>query len=220
MRWLERSLVYVMVAAASVALALPSSAWAAKNGDPCPGNSCEAPGQVVKLNKGNSDIQGNVKTKQHIYYEGDALQVSVKFSRGLELLANETVAAHLVVISQDTSIFSVPVETTIGEVERMFFDLVVTTETLPVGQYQVALVVTLPDGDPLNLQDWYNGFRGLLDVEGIYISDEPLPEDADADGECDFDQDGDGFCDDQNMTDDDDDIDDDIDDEVTAAVVD
>ena len=84
-----------------------------------------------------------------------------------------------------------------------------TTETLPAGQYQLGLVVTVPNGDPTNLQDWYGGFRGLLDMEGVYISAELLPEDADGDGECDFDADGDGFCDDQSQSDDDDGIDDD-----------
>jgi len=206
-----------------VTLAIPSLALAKKDENACPGNSCDAPGQIdqsskgnsaapgqfIKLSKGNSDLKGNLKTKQHIYYEGDSLEVSVKFSRGLDLLADGTVATHIVVITPEANLFSVPVETPVGGNERMFFDIVVTTETLPAGQYQVALIATIPDGDPTNLQQWYNGFRGLLDMEGIYISDEPLSEDANSDGECDFDADGDGFCDEDSLEDNDDNIDDD-----------
>lgn len=223
MKSLKGQLMALLVVLFSMTLVIPSMALAKKDENACPGNSCDAPGQtdqsskensgapgqLIKLSKGNSDLKGNLKTKQHIYYEGDSLEVSVKFSRGLDLLADGTVATHIVVITPEADLFSVPVESTIGGNERMFFDIVVTTETLPVGQYQVALIATIPAGDPANLQHWYNGFRGLLDMEGIYISDEPLPEDANSDGECDYDADGDGFCDEEGLEDNDDGVDDD-----------
>ena len=211
----------LIIAITAITVWMPASAEARRGDGSCPGNSCNAPGQQSQtmpdqnqpmqhqLMRGRSDFKGNLKTRQHIYYAGDPLEVSIKFSRGWNLLADGTAVAHIVVILPNTSMFSVPVERSIGGNDRMFFDFTVTTETLPAGQYQLGLIVTIPDGDPTNLQDWYSGFRGLLDMEGIYISAESLPEDANGDGECDYDTDGDGFCDDQSMGDNDDNVDDD-----------
>ena len=40
-----------------------------------------------KVKNGKSEFQGNLKTGQHIYYAGDALDISVQFARGGALLA-------------------------------------------------------------------------------------------------------------------------------------
>ena len=178
--------------------------------DSSPGNSANAPGQAKKLSKGSSDVKGNLKVSQHIYYEGDTIEVSIKFSRGWELLAEGTVDAHVVVITPAAELLSFPVDPSTGPSDRKFFNVELeSSDTLPVGQYQLALILTIPDGDSANLVDWYNGFRGLMDMEGLLISSQFLAEDADMDGECDFDVDGDGFCDEESGTDADDNIDDD-----------
>ncbi len=175
-----------------------------------PGNSANAPGQAKKLSKGSSDVKGNLKVSQHIYYEGDTIEVSIKFSRGWELLAEGTVDAHVVVITPAAELLSFPVDPGIGPSDRKFFNVdLPESGTLPIGQYQLALILTIPDGDSANLVDWYNGFRGLMDMEGLLISAQPLAEDANMDGECDFDFDDDGFCDEESGTDDDDNTDDD-----------
>lgn len=178
--------------------------------DSSPGNSANAPGQAKKLSKGSSDVKGNLKVSQHIYYEGDTIEVSIKFSRGWELLAEGAVDAHVVVITPEAELLSFPVDPSIGPSDRKFFNIdLPESETLPIGQYQLALILTIPDGDSANLVDWYNGFRGLMDMEGLLISSQFLAEDANMDGECDFDVDGDGFCDEESGTDADDNIDDD-----------
>lgn len=178
--------------------------------DSSPGNSANAPGQAKKLSKGSSDVKGNLKVSQHIYYEGDTIDVSIKFSRGWELLAEGTVDAHVVVITPAAELLSFPVDPSTGPSDRKFFNIELeSSDTLPVGQYQLALILTIPEGDSTSLADWYNGFRGLMDMEGLLISDQPLAEDADMDGECDFDVDGDGFCDEESGTDADDNLDDD-----------
>jgi len=175
-----------------------------------PGNSANAPGQAKKLSKGSSDVKGNLKVSQHIYYEGDTIEVSIKFSRGWELLAEGTVDAHVVVITPAAELLSYPVDPSIGPSDRKFFNIELeSSDTLPVGQYQLALTLTIPDGDPANLVDWHNGFRGLMDMEGLLISAQFLEEDVNMDGECDFDVDGDGFCDEESGTDADDNLDDD-----------
>lgn len=175
-----------------------------------PGNSANAPGQAKKLSKGSTNVKGNLKVSQHIYYEGDTIEVSIKFSRGWELLAEGTVDAHVVVITPAAELLSFPVDPSTGPSDRKFFNIELdSSDTLPAGQYQLALIVTIPDGEPVNLADWYNGFRGLMDMEGLLISGQYLSEDSDMDGECDYDYDGDGFCDEESGTDDDDNIDDD-----------
>ena len=203
-------------------VALASTMASAKNDETCPGKSCEAKGKAgvntltdvsidaeskasVLLN-GRNDFKADIRTK-HIYYVGETLSVFVKFSRGIDILVDELADAHIVVVTPNTDAYSFPVDSSIGPQDRKFFSIdIENAETLPLGQYQLGLVVTIPGGDPLDIKDWYNGFRGLLDMEGIYISDQPLPEDVDADGECDADADGDGFCEDEN-TDDDDNVD-------------
>ena len=175
--------------------------------DSSPGNSANASGQAKKLSKGSSDVKGNLKLSQHIYYEGDFIEVSIKFSRGWELLAEGTVDAHVVVITPEATLLSFPVDPNIGPSDRKFFNVELPkedTETLPIGQYQLALILTNPEGDPAILVDWYNGFRGLMDMEGLLISDQVLAEDADMNGECDYDNNDNGFCDEENGTDDDD----------------
>lgn len=197
----------------------------AKNDKTCPGKSCEAKERAgissedtltevsiaaeskanVLLN-GRNEFKANIRTK-HIYYVGETLSVSVKFSRGIDLLADGLAEAHVIVVSPNMEAYAFPVESSIGPNDRKFFSIDIDNAgTLPLGQYQVGLVVTVPGGDPLSIKDWYNGFRGLLDMEGLYISDKSLPEDADGDGECDADADGDGFCEDQ-TTDNDDGVD-------------
>ena len=114
------------------------------------------------------------------------------------------------VITPAAELLSFPVDPNTGPSDRKFFNVELeSSDTLPVGQYQLALILTVPDGDSANLVDWYNGFRGLMDMEGLLISTQFLAEDADMDGECDFDVDGDGFCDEESGTDADDNIDDD-----------
>lgn len=200
----------LLVVLTSMTLIASPVALAKKHGDSSPGNSANAPGQAKKLSKGSSDVKGNLKVSQHIYYEGDTIEVSIKFSRGWELLADGTVDGYVVVISPETELLSFPVDPAIGPSDHRFFSIELEpSETLPVGQYQLGLILTISEGDPANIADWYNGFRGLLDMEGVLISDQILVEDADMDGECDFDADGDGFCDEETGTDNDDDVDDD-----------
>jgi hypothetical protein len=207
-------------------VALTSTMASAKNDETCPGKSCEAKEKAGVISRddtltdvsidaeskasvllnGRNDFKADIRTK-HIYYVGETLSVFVKFSRGIDILADELADAHIIVVTPNTDAYSFPVDSSIGPQDRKFFSLdIENAETLPLGQYQLGLVVTIPGGDPLDIKDWYNGFRGLLDMEGIYISDQPLPEDVDADGECDADADGDGFCEDKN-TDDDDNVD-------------
>jgi hypothetical protein len=147
-----------------------------------------------KVQNGKSEFQGNLKTGQHIYYAGDALDISVQFARGGALLAEGEADAHIVIFSFDGTLTSVPIEDDIGAESKKFFQIDdIDTATLPEGQYQLGLVLTIPGGDPTLVADWYSGFRALLDTEAVYISEEMLEGDGDEDGEWDEDADDDGI---------------------------
>jgi len=95
---------------------------------------------------------------------------------------------------------------------------VVDVEFLPEGLYQLGVVLTVPEGNPLDISDWYNGMLGLVAVRGLTVSDTALEIDDDNDGFIDDDQDtdDDGFVDDDDTDDSSDDSDDDTSDDGTA----
>ena len=151
-----------------------------------------------RVQNGQSVIQGNLQTSQHIYYAGDSLDIRVQFARGAELLSKGAVDAHVVIFSQDGTVSSVAVPADVGATAHKFFSLKsIDTKTLPAGQYQLALVLTIPKGNPTLVSDWYSGFRAVLDTQAIYVSDVALKGDANHDGEWDNDTDGNGIADDE-----------------------
>ncbi|GEM_PF-6956454 len=67
-----------------------------------------------------------------------------------------------------------------------------TLASIPAGPYRLALVMTIPGGDPENLNDWFHGFQGLVATSRIKISEGEDESDKDGDGEVDGDLDHDG----------------------------
>jgi hypothetical protein len=109
-----------------------------------------------------------------------------------------------------TDAIVLPVNNEASEELTKLFELgAVDVGTLAAGTYQLGLILTNPGGDPLNINDWYNGLLGLEHVVGLTITDEAVDFDSDGDGHVDDDADGDGFSDDDD--DDTDDTDDDSD---------
>ncbi|MCP5357114.1 MAG: hypothetical protein H7A06_03110 [Pseudomonadales bacterium] len=184
------------------------------------GNSGHAHGKNKNIGVGNASdgIKASIVTSKRIYYTGDPLQISVHFARGAELLSGGDVAASVVIFSPVTE-SSESAETddsgaaadTNALMEALVVPLTVDTSTdtlslftleevdigtLPAGTYQLGLVLTKPEGDPLNINDWYRGLLGLVNVVGLTITDSPVDFDDDGDGMVDNDSDGDGFSDD------------------------
>jgi len=89
----------------------------------------------------------------------------------------------------------VPLANASGNTQTLFSIDAVDVGTLTAGTYQLGVVLTDPGGNPLNMNDWYNGLLGLVDVVGLTITAEALPIDADGDGQIDNDFDNDGFVD-------------------------
>jgi len=194
-----RTLPLVLMAAAGLA----GSALADNSGNNASARGALMGGHAVQ--NGKSAIKGNLWTRHHIYYVGDELEVRVQFPRGHDLLEAGDADAHVVIFATDGSVIDVPVPADIGAEPRKFFSIEsVDLDALAEGQYQLGLVLTVPDGDPALLEDWYGGFRALLDSEAIYVAAEPVDDDADGDGELDDDEDGDGLSgEEEDETDDD-----------------
>ncbi|MDX1491709.1 MAG: hypothetical protein R3332_10500 [Pseudohongiellaceae bacterium] len=157
-------------------------------------------------NIGNGNASNGVKalisTGKGIVYTGEPLDISIRFPRGSDLVSAGEVDASVIIFTPDDSAAAivVPVSNVASETETKLFELAeVDVSTLPAGHYQLGLVLTNPGGDPLNMNDWYDGLLGLIEIKGLTISDEALPEDADGDGIIDDDVDGDGFIDEEEI---------------------
>ena len=147
-----------------------------------------------ELTSDTSYIDGELETRQHIYYPGDTLDVRVSFEGETELLASQGVDIYLVIqdSTQNSTVIAIDNYQDFASM-RMFYLEDVSPQTLPEGVYQLALILTRPGGDPLSINDWYNGFAGLLDTDSIRSSESSLDNDFDQDGEYDDDYDRDGF---------------------------
>lgn len=144
--------------------------------------------------------KGIIKTNKHVYYAGEPLQIDLKIpSMFLKPEAIKKVDAYLLVYTPQGKVIATPIPLESSKNEQSFFEIS-TTRLFPKGHYDIAFVVTKPEGNPLVISDWYRGFAGLMSMTRIKIShQEPSSEfdeeDEEGDGEIDGDQDGDGYVD-------------------------
>ncbi|MEX2334480.1 MAG: hypothetical protein WD600_09490 [Pseudohongiella sp.] len=163
------------------------------------GNSANAPGKNKNLGHGNASngVKAIIQANRQIFYSGDLLEIGVRFPRGADVIQEGEVDAYLVIFYPDTTLQAVSVSNEAStETSNLFRIDEVDVQFLPEGVYQLGVVLTVADGDPLNMSDWYNGMLGLLTVRGLTVSAEPLDIDDDGDGFVDDDTSGDGFVDD------------------------
>jgi hypothetical protein len=157
-------------------------------------------GKNVGNGNASNGVKGSLSTGKGIVYTGQALEISLRFARGSHLIDSGEVEAFVVIFTPDSSAEAVvvPVGAIASATSAKLFEIAeVDISTLPAGQYQLGLILTIPDGDPLSIGDWHNGLLGMIDVKGLTISDEALAEDEDGDGHFDDDADGDGFHDEE-----------------------
>lgn len=146
------------------------------------------------VQNGRTAVKGNLWTSQHVYYVGDELLIRLEFPRGYDLIASGMVEAHVVAFARGGSVFDIPIPADWGAAPRKLFYLgTIDIDELPEGQYQLGLVLTKPGGNAKNLDNWYGGFRAILDMEAIYVAATPIDSDDDIDGEHDDDTDRDGI---------------------------
>jgi hypothetical protein len=79
------------------------------------------------------------------------------------------------------------------EITKLFEIPEVDLAGVAAGTYQLGLVLTIPGGDPLVINDWYNGFLGLVDIVGLTITAEAVAGDQDGDGMLDCEPEVDGL---------------------------
>ncbi len=161
-------------------------------------------GKNAGAGNASDGIQGRIVTEKHVIYTGDPLNISLRFARGAQLVTSGEVDASVIIFTPEQAAepIVVPVSSEASATARKLFQIEsVDVSALPAGQYQIGLVLTVPDGDPLQLSDWHNGLLGMVDVVGIRISDQPIADDQDGDGKLDDDADDDGFPDDDDEDD-------------------
>ena len=87
------------------------------------------------------------------------------------------------------------------EITKLFEIPEVDLSGIDAGTYQLGLILTIPGGDPLVVNDWYNGFLGLVDIVGLTVSAEAVESDEDGDGMMDCEPDIEGLsCSDDTST--------------------
>lgn len=218
----------------------------------------------IGVGNASNGIMGSLITDKRVYYTGNALDISLRFARGSELIVDGSVDAYVVIfspsVSEDdevdtgtgtdgddstggdgatggddstngdgatggddssggdsstdgdgatggdtttdensealTDAIVLPISDDVSSESLKLFEVeAIDTDSLPAGTYQLGLILTNPGGDPLNINDWYNGLLGLVDILGLTITDEAVDFDQDGDGQVDDDTDGDGFSD-------------------------
>ena len=133
---------------------------------------------------------------KHVYYQGDSMQIYLKFPDTLTSVIEGEADAYILVAPPEGDMIVMPVLIDDADELHPFFELAdLDTSTFAKGNYQIALVLTEPGGNPIYLNDWYRDFRGLVSVTRVKISAGCDVEDIDGDGEIDGDTDGDGFSD-------------------------
>lgn len=179
------------------------TALAQGNSANAPGKSGHAPGQNKNLGHGNASngVKAMIKANRDIFYSGDLLDIGVRFPRGADLIQNGEADAYLMIFHPDTTLQAVPISHEASENAAKLFRIEeVDVDFLPEGVYQTGVVLTVPDGDLMDMSDWYNGMLGLLTVRGLTVSAGALDIDEDGDGFVDDDTTGDGFVDDDDDT--------------------
>jgi hypothetical protein len=146
------------------------------------------------LTNDTSYLDGDIDSRQHIYYPGDTIDVRVTLNGDISLLASQSVDIYLSVLTPDGS----PTFRKINNYEslssqRLYFIENISNSVVTPGTYQMALIATKPGGDPSRIGDWYNGFAGLMEQEALMYSPTTITGDSDGDGYWDSDFDRDGF---------------------------
>ncbi len=171
------------------------------------GNSQNAPGQNKNIGHNNASdgVMARIQANRHIFYQGDPLEINVRFPRGSQLITSGEVDAYLIIFEPSAYMGAIPLNDVAGPGNHNLFNVdAVDVEEIPEGVYQMGVVLTIPDGNPFNVEEWYNGLLGLLTVQGLTVSASPLDIDENGDGFVDGDENGNGFVDEDDEDDEDD----------------
>lgn len=143
-----------------------------------------------------------VQTGKTIHYPGDAFSLKAVIPKSLKDVWDGKAAVYIVITMPGGGAISVlvPAKDPNAEGDKVREIVPLSAEvmkTLPAGDYQMAMVVTKLGGDPLNVGDWYGGFKGMLGVKRVKVAATTTPdtEDPNKTGQVTGDADGDGYPD-------------------------
>ena len=153
-----------------------------------------ADSDYYRITNDKSYIKGDIDTRQHIYYPGDIIDVRVTIGGNTQLLTDQQVDIYLTVLNSKGKLSAFPVKNyNNANARKVLYIENLNSSILAPGTYQIALVATNPGGNPANVEEWYNGFAGLLDDDAILYTETSISNDYDGDGEWDDDYDRDGY---------------------------
>lgn len=144
---------------------------------------------------------GLIKTNRQMLYTGDTLELEIVLPHSLEGFWSGEADAHVVIEDPSGAFFYGTVNAAALDSQNPHITLTISDPDLVLtdGNYQIAIILTTTNGEgeaassPLNLENWYQGFQGLVAVSRVKVAFGGDPEDLDADGVVDGDEDGDGY---------------------------
>jgi hypothetical protein len=144
---------------------------------------------------------GLIKTNRQMLYSGGELALEITLPHSLEGFWSGEADAHVVIEDPLGTFFYGTVNAAGLDSQNPHISLKIgdVQSVLPDGNYQIAIILTKANGEgeaagnPLNLENWYQGFQGFVAVSRVKVAFEGDPEDLDADGTVDGDEDADGY---------------------------
>ena len=133
-----------------------------------------------------------IKPNKYVYYSGDIIKIELQIPCSLKALASK-VDAYILVYTPEKELIPTLIDLSADKPYK-FLEMPYL-EVLAKGDYYLAFLLTQVGGNPFNVNEWYQGFNGVLSFIRIKIAQKTDEEDKDNDGMIDGDFDGDGFPD-------------------------
>ena len=130
--------------------------------------------EVLEVFKVKGLRKGLIKLNKATLGPGNQLEIQIVVPASLKAIWNGMADLYLVLRLPDGDLISVPVyvEGATPDSPKTLVNTGIEAGMLAEGRYQIAMIMTNPEGDPLLLADWYNGFSGLISVNSFKYGDD------------------------------------------------
>jgi hypothetical protein len=130
--------------------------------------------EVLEVFKVKGLRKGLIKLNKASLGPGNQLEIQIVVPASLKAVWNGMADLHLVLRLPDGVFIAVPVyvDGATPDSPKTLVNIQVEEGMLAEGRYQIAMIMTEPGGDPLQLADWYNGFSGLISVNSFKYGDD------------------------------------------------
>lgn len=129
--------------------------------------------------------KGLITVDKNIFYPTDTLEVGVMIPESAAAFWDEDAQAYILIRLSDGTLMTPFLITVTGQTPdeaQTFVTLDLSESPLSEGEYQIALVLVNDGGDPAELTDWYDGFRGLIGATHFQVRSDCGEDDEDCDG--------------------------------------